>query len=71
MQAAAAKPDPSDDALMRAFAAGDGAAFEQLYTRHQPSQCIRLFGSDSFTYDHDILFVNEDCLGVVTNDTPN
>lgn len=26
---------PSDDALMRAFAAGDGAAFEQLYTRHQ------------------------------------
>jgi RNA polymerase sigma-70 factor (ECF subfamily) len=25
----------SDDDLMRAFAAGDGAAFERLYTRHQ------------------------------------
>ncbi len=27
--------EPSDDELMRAYAAGDGAAFEQLYTRHQ------------------------------------
>ncbi len=26
---------PSDDELMRAYAAGDGAAFECLYTRHQ------------------------------------
>ncbi len=26
---------PSDDQLMRAFAAGDAAAFEALYTRHQ------------------------------------
>jgi RNA polymerase sigma-70 factor (ECF subfamily) len=28
-------PDPSDDDLMRAFAAGDARAFEQLYQRHQ------------------------------------
>ena len=28
-------PDPSDDALMKAYAAGDAAAFEQLYRRHQ------------------------------------
>jgi RNA polymerase sigma factor (sigma-70 family) len=27
--------EPSDDLLMRAFAAGDGAAFERLYQRHQ------------------------------------
>jgi len=27
--------EPSDDQLMRAYAAGDAAAFEQLYTRHQ------------------------------------
>ena len=27
--------DPSDDALMKAYAAGDAAAFEQLYRRHQ------------------------------------
>ncbi len=26
---------PSDDALMKAYAAGDAAAFEQLYARHQ------------------------------------
>jgi RNA polymerase sigma-70 factor (ECF subfamily) len=30
-----ATPDPSDDALMKAYAAGDAAAFEQLYRRHQ------------------------------------
>jgi RNA polymerase sigma factor (sigma-70 family) len=28
-------PDPSDDALMKAYAGGDSAAFEQLYARHQ------------------------------------
>lgn len=28
-------PEPTDDALMRAFAAGDAAAFDQLYARHQ------------------------------------
>jgi RNA polymerase sigma factor (sigma-70 family) len=28
-------PDPTDDALMAAYAGGDAAAFEQLYTRHQ------------------------------------
>lgn len=27
-------PEPSDDALMQAFAAGDARAFEQLYARH-------------------------------------
>jgi len=27
--------EPSDDHLMRAYAAGDGAAFERLYARHQ------------------------------------
>ena len=27
--------EPSDDELMRAYAAGDGAAFERLYARHQ------------------------------------
>lgn len=27
--------DPSDDVLMTAYAAGDAAAFEQLYARHQ------------------------------------
>ena len=32
---AMATPDPSDDALMKAYAAGDAAAFEQLYQRHQ------------------------------------
>jgi len=30
-----ATSDPSDDALMKAYAAGDAAAFEQLYRRHQ------------------------------------
>jgi RNA polymerase sigma factor (sigma-70 family) len=29
------QPDPTDDALMTAYAAGDAAAFEVLYTRHQ------------------------------------
>ncbi|CAN5618989.1 ECF family RNA polymerase sigma factor SbrI [soil metagenome] len=28
-------PDPTDDALMAAYAAGDAAAFEQLYARHE------------------------------------
>ena len=28
-------PEPTDDALMKAYAAGDAAAFEQLYARHQ------------------------------------
>jgi RNA polymerase sigma-70 factor (ECF subfamily) len=28
-------PEPSDDDLMRAYAAGDVAAFERLYARHQ------------------------------------
>ncbi|HWI10673.1 MAG TPA: sigma-70 family RNA polymerase sigma factor [Burkholderiaceae bacterium] len=28
-------PDPSDDALMAAYAGGDARAFEQLYARHQ------------------------------------
>jgi RNA polymerase sigma-70 factor (ECF subfamily) len=27
--------EPTDDALMRAYAAGDAAAFERLYARHQ------------------------------------
>lgn len=52
MEAAAAKPDPSDDALMRAFAAGDGAAFEQLYARHQAALyrfVRRLLGSAAST----------------------
>ena len=30
-----ASTDPTDDALMAAYAAGDAAAFEQLYARHQ------------------------------------
>jgi RNA polymerase sigma-70 factor (ECF subfamily) len=30
-----ASPDPTDDALMTAYAAGDARAFEQLYARHQ------------------------------------
>jgi RNA polymerase sigma-70 factor (ECF subfamily) len=29
------QPDPSDDVLMRAFARGDGRAFERLYARHE------------------------------------
>ena len=28
-------PDPTDDALMAAYASGDARAFEQLYARHQ------------------------------------
>jgi RNA polymerase sigma-70 factor (ECF subfamily) len=28
-------PEPTDDALMKAYAAGNAVAFEQLYTRHQ------------------------------------
>jgi RNA polymerase sigma-70 factor (ECF subfamily) len=28
-------PEPTDDALMSAYAAGDASAFEQLYARHQ------------------------------------
>jgi len=32
---AMATPDASDDALMKAYAAGDADAFEQLYRRHQ------------------------------------
>ncbi len=32
---AMASTDPSDDALMKAYADGDAAAFEQLYRRHQ------------------------------------
>ena len=28
-------PDPTDDALMKAYAAGDARAFERLYARHQ------------------------------------
>ena len=28
-------PDPTDDALMAAYAAGDARAFERLYARHQ------------------------------------
>lgn len=28
-------PDPSDDQLMRAFAGGEGRAFERLYARHE------------------------------------
>ena len=28
-------PDPTDDALMAAYAAGDATAFEQLYARHE------------------------------------
>jgi RNA polymerase sigma factor (sigma-70 family) len=30
-----AAPEPTDDALMAAYARGDAAAFEQLYARHQ------------------------------------
>jgi RNA polymerase sigma-70 factor (ECF subfamily) len=30
-----ATPEPSDDTLMKAYAAGDAAAFEELYRRHQ------------------------------------
>ena len=30
-----AAPEPSDDALMTAYAGGDAAAFEQLYARHR------------------------------------
>ena len=30
-----ASSDPSDDTLMKAYAQGDAAAFEQLYARHQ------------------------------------
>jgi RNA polymerase sigma factor (sigma-70 family) len=29
------RPEPDDDALMRAYAAGDATAFERLYARHQ------------------------------------
>ena len=35
MEVARPAPTPSDDELMRAYAAGDGLAFEQLYARHQ------------------------------------
>jgi RNA polymerase sigma-70 factor (ECF subfamily) len=44
--------DPSDDHLMRAFAAGDGAAFERLYGRHQGALyrfVRRLLGSAAAT----------------------
>ena len=30
-----ATPEPTDDELMRAYAQGDGSAFERLYARHQ------------------------------------
>ncbi|HEX7440096.1 MAG TPA: sigma-70 family RNA polymerase sigma factor, partial [Caldimonas sp.] len=30
-----AEPEPTDDALMTAYARGDAAAFERLYARHQ------------------------------------
>ncbi|HET7792077.1 MAG TPA: sigma-70 family RNA polymerase sigma factor, partial [Rhizobacter sp.] len=30
-----AAPEPTDDELMAAYARGDAAAFERLYTRHQ------------------------------------
>lgn len=52
MEAAAPNPQPSDDELMRAFAAGDGAAFEQLYARHQAALyrfVRRLLGSAAGT----------------------
>jgi RNA polymerase sigma-70 factor (ECF subfamily) len=35
MNAPPAPEPPDDDALMRAYAAGDGTAFERLYDRHQ------------------------------------
>ena len=44
--------EPSDDHLMRAFAAGDGAAFERLYGRHQAALyrfVRRLLGSTAAT----------------------
>ena len=44
--------EPTDDALMRAFAAGDGHAFERLYGRHQAALyrfVRRLLGSHAAT----------------------
>ena len=44
--------EPTDDHLMRAFAAGDGHAFEHLYTRHQAALyrfVRRLLGSHAAT----------------------
>ena len=44
--------EPTDDDLMRAFAAGDAAAFESLYARHQAALyrfVRRLLGSSAAT----------------------
>ena len=44
--------EPSDDLLMRAYAAGDAAAFERLYARHQAALyrfVHRLLGRDAAT----------------------
>jgi RNA polymerase sigma-70 factor (ECF subfamily) len=44
--------EPSDDELMRAFAAGDGGAFERLYARHEAALyrfIRRLLGSAAAT----------------------
>ena len=43
-------PEPTDDDLMRAFAAGSAAAFESLYARHQAALyrfVRRLLGSSA------------------------
>ena len=45
-------PEPTDDDLMRAFAAGNAAAFETLYARHQAALyrfVRRLLGSSAAT----------------------
>ena len=45
-------PDPTDDDSMRAFAAGDAAAFEALHARHQAALyrfVRRLLGSSAAT----------------------
>jgi RNA polymerase sigma factor (sigma-70 family) len=52
MPTALPMPDRSDDELMRAFAAGEGAAFDLLYTRHQAALyrfVRRLMGSAAGT----------------------
>ncbi len=44
--------EPSDDHLIRAYAAGDGAAFERLYVRHQAALyrfVCRLLGTAAAT----------------------
>ena len=54
---APAMTEPSDDQLMRAYAAGDAGAFEQLYARHQAALyrfVRRLLGSAAATQAEEV-----------------